>query len=66
MFIAVTALSRLIVLQGKNIEPETLLFEGGAILLVSIAILIVRYSQRYSLDSLEDCKHSDTKEDGLG
>jgi len=66
MFIAVTALSRLVVLQGKNIEPETLLFEGGAILLVSIAILIVRYSQRYSLDSLEDCKHSDTKEDGLG
>jgi protein PsiE len=66
MFIAVTALSRLIVLQGKSIAPENLLFEGGAILLVSIAILIVRYSQRYSLDSLEDCQHADTKQDGLG
>ena len=62
MFIAVTALSRLIVLQGKNIAPETLLYEGGAILLVSIAILIIRYSQRFSLDSLEDCKHADTKD----
>ncbi|KXX63900.1 phosphate-starvation-inducible protein PsiE [Marichromatium gracile] len=51
MFIAVTALSRLIVLQGKNIAPENLLYEGGAILLVSIAILIVRYSQRYSIDA---------------
>ena len=62
MFIAVTALSRLIVLQGKSIAPETLLFEGGAILLVSIAILIIRFSQRYSLDSLDECKHSDTKD----
>jgi protein PsiE len=66
MFIAVTALSRLIVLQGKNIEPSTLLYESGAILLVSIAIIIIRYSQRYSLNSLDDCKHSDTKSDGLG
>jgi protein PsiE len=50
MFIAVTALSRLIVLQGKNIAPENLLFEGGAILLVSAAILVVRFSQRYHCD----------------
>lgn len=62
MFIAVTALSRLVVLQGKSIAPETLVYEGSAILLVSIAILIIRYSQRYSLDSIEDCKHADTKD----
>ncbi|MBV5310326.1 phosphate-starvation-inducible protein PsiE [Chromatium okenii] len=49
MFIAVTALSRLIVLQGKNIAPENLLFESGAILLVSLAILVVRFSQRHCL-----------------
>lgn len=47
MFIAVTALSRLIVLQGKNIAPENLIYESGAILLVSIAILVVRASERY-------------------
>ncbi len=50
MFIAVTALSRLIVLQGKNIAMENLLYEGGAILLVSIAILIVRYSDQIGAD----------------
>lgn len=51
MFIAITAVSRLIVLQGKDIAPENLLFEGGAILLVSAAILVVRYSDRFSRDS---------------
>ncbi|WPL14757.1 putative membrane protein [Thiorhodovibrio litoralis] len=49
MFIAVTALSRLIVLQGKEIVPETLLYEGGAVLLVSLAILVIRFSQRYRI-----------------
>lgn len=48
MFIAVTALARLIVLQGKEIDPENLLYEGGAIVLVSIAILIIRLSHRFS------------------
>ena len=53
MFIAVTALSRLIVLQGKNIAPENLIYESGAILLVSLAILIIRFSQRYSAAAIE-------------
>ena len=47
MFIAVTALARLIVLQGKEIDPANLLYEGGAIVLVSIAILIIRFSHRF-------------------
>jgi protein PsiE len=56
MFIAVTALSRLIVLQGKNIAPENLLYEGGAILLVSIAILVIRYGQTCCYDdTAEHC-----------
>lgn len=63
MFIAVTALSRLIVLQGKNIAPENLLFEGGAILLVSIAILIIRYSQKYSGGFLTSLGQTDPHED---
>jgi protein PsiE len=65
MFIAVTALSRLIVLQGKSIAPENLLFEGGAILLVSAAILIVRYSQRFSNDSSEEDKRREGGDDPL-
>ena len=63
MFIAVTALSRLIVLQGKSIAPENLLYEGGAILLVSIAIFVVRYSQHYNVDCEEDEPHRETGED---
>jgi protein PsiE len=57
MFIAVTALSRLIVLQGKNIAPENLLYESGAILLVSIAILVLRFSQRHCTGEESDDKN---------
>ena len=57
MFIAVTALSRLIVLQGKNIAPENLIYESAAILLVSIAILVIRFSQGFSLEAQDQHAH---------
>lgn len=41
LFIAITALSRLIILQGKESQPSTLLFEAGGILLIAIACWIV-------------------------
>ncbi len=41
IFIAVTALARLIVLQGKDMAPENILFEAGAILLLAIAAVII-------------------------
>lgn len=47
MFIAITALSRLIILQGKDIAPEVLIFEGGAILLLSISIAIITYAKHW-------------------
>ena len=37
LFIAVTALSRLIILQGKDTDPTVLLYESGAILLICVA-----------------------------
>ena len=40
LFIAMTALARLIILQGK--EPSDLLYEAGAIVLVALACLIIR------------------------
>ena len=43
LFIAMTALSRLIILQGKDMEPSALIYEAGAILLIAIACLIIRY-----------------------
>ncbi|MEM9704494.1 MAG: phosphate-starvation-inducible PsiE family protein [Pseudomonadota bacterium] len=41
IFIAITALARLIVLQGKDMAPEKIAFEAGAVLLLSIAAVIV-------------------------
>ena len=43
LFIAITDLSRFIILQGKSINPEVLLYEAGAIVLIAIAILVLRF-----------------------
>jgi len=42
LFIAITALSRLIVLQSKDMAPETILFEAGAILILGLAGLALQ------------------------
>ena len=42
LFIAITALARLIILQKKDIDPSTLIYEAGAILLLAIAIVILK------------------------
>ncbi len=41
IFIAITALARLIVLQGKNMAPENIVFEASAILLLALAAAII-------------------------
>lgn len=43
IFIAITAITRLIILQGKDMDMISLLYEAGAIFILSIAILAVRY-----------------------
>ena len=43
LFIAITALSRFIILQGKSINPEVLLYEAEAIVLIALAILLLRF-----------------------
>lgn len=46
IFIAITALARLIVLQGKNMAPENIVFEASAILLLAVsAAIIVRFGR---------------------
>lgn len=46
IFIAITALARLIVLQGKEMAPENIVFEASAILLLAIsAVVILRASK---------------------
>ena len=44
IFIAITALCRLIILQGKGINTIDLLYESGAILLLAFAALIIRWN----------------------
>jgi protein PsiE len=41
LFIAMTALSRLIILQGKEADAVALLYESGAILLIALACWII-------------------------
>ena len=54
LFIAITALSRLIILQGKDSNPELLLYEAGAIVLVAIAVIILRLRYVPVLRPVED------------
>jgi len=42
IFIAITAVARLLVLQSKDMSPEKILFEAGAIVLLALAAAIMR------------------------
>ncbi|MBM3630664.1 MAG: phosphate starvation-inducible protein PhoH [Alphaproteobacteria bacterium] len=42
LLIAITALSRFIILQGKEMDPSSLVYESIAILLIAIAIVVMR------------------------
>jgi len=44
IFIAMTALARLIILQGKEMDPANIVFEAVAILILAIAaVLLIRF-----------------------
>ncbi len=42
LLIAITALSRFIILQDKEVDPSGLVYEAVAIVLISLAIVILR------------------------
>ena len=42
LLIAITALSRFIILQGKEMDPTALVYEAIAILLIAAAIVVLR------------------------
>ncbi|MEE4154203.1 MAG: phosphate-starvation-inducible PsiE family protein [Erythrobacter sp.] len=48
IFIAITAIARLIVLQGKDMAPENVLYDAAAILLLAVAAIVIG---RYRTDS---------------
>ena len=53
LLIAITALSRFIILQGKEMNPSALVYEASAILLIAISILVIRlrHSKKFGLNS---------------
>ena len=54
VLIAITGITRLIILQGKEAEPSKLLFEAGAVLLLAVALAILSWaSQRSPFDELQ-------------
>lgn len=44
IFIAITALCRLIILQGKGISTIDLMYESGAVLLLALSALVIRWN----------------------
>ena len=42
IFIAMTAIARLIILQGKEMDPSALVYQSAAILLIAVAIVVMR------------------------
>jgi protein PsiE len=53
IIIAITALTRMIVLQTKGLEPLNIIFEASGILLLAIAAYIMSAKEKLSLGKLE-------------
>ncbi len=58
LLIAITALSRFIILQGKEMDPSALVYESVAILLIAIAIVVMRlrHSSKLGIQSKNNKK----------
>ena len=49
LIIAITAISRLIILQKKDLDPAILIYESLAILIIALAIIVLRLRYLNSL-----------------
>ena len=60
LLIAITALARFIILQGKGMDPINLIYEASAILLIAISILLLRLrkSKLLGLDKTKEGEDS--------
>ena len=50
LFIAITAIGRLIILQKKDIDAISLIYESSAILLIAIEIVVLRFRKSKKLE----------------
>ena len=55
LFIAITALARFIILQGKEMDATQLMYEALAIVFIAVAIVILRlrHSKKLGLDKIK-------------
>ena len=53
LLIAITALSRFIIMQGKEMDPSALVYQSVAILLIALAIVVMRlrHSKKLGIES---------------
>ena len=60
LLIAITALSRFIILQGKGVDPVNLIYEASAILLIALSIVFLRMrkSKLLGLDKVKEGEDS--------
>ena len=60
LLIAITALSRFIILQGKGVDPVNLIYEASAILLIALSIVFLRMrkSKLLGLDKAKEGEDS--------
>ena len=60
LLIAITALSRFIILQGKGVDAINLIYEASAILLIAISIVLLRMrkSKLLGLDKIKEGEDS--------
>ena len=60
LLIAITALSRFIILQGKGVDSVNLIYEASAILLISLSIVFLRMrkSKLLGLDKVKEGEDS--------
>tara|TARA_Y100001970_G_C14141893_1_gene807593 strand:+ start:917 stop:1306 length:390 start_codon:yes stop_codon:yes gene_type:complete len=60
LLIAITALSRFIILQGKGVDPINLIYEASAILLIAISVVLLRMrkSKLLGLDKIKEGEDS--------
>ena len=48
LFIAMTAIARLIILQGKEMDASVLIYEASAIAIIALACLIIRFKPSWT------------------
>ena len=58
LIIAITALTRMIVVQTKEVDPVYIIFEASGILLLAIATYIMSSKEKLSLDKLKARKEA--------